>query len=70
MSFETEVFQKETHLYAATLDDVTLFHPTAHIFWSEHLPWIEILDNLPKHRKGLQHAAMSGQILLDQEPDQ
>jgi len=63
-SFETEVFPDETHLYAASLDDPSLYRPTAHIFWSERLPWIELSDDLPKHEKGLQHAAQSGSKFL------
>ncbi len=64
MSFETEVFADETHLYAATLNDPSLYQPTAHIFWSERLPWIEIQDVLPRHSKGLQASANKGQHLL------
>lgn len=63
-SFETEVFPDETHLYAASLDDPHLYTPTAHIFWSERLPWVSATDDLPKHPKGLQHAAQSGKSLL------
>ena len=63
-SFETQVFSDETHLYAATLDDPSLYQPTAHIFWSERLPWISVRDDLPKHAKGLQDAAQSGVDLL------
>lgn len=61
MSFETEIFESETHLYAATLNDRTSYKPSAHIYWSERLPWIEISDSLPKHSKGLQHAAKNDQ---------
>lgn len=68
LSFETEVFPKETHLYAATLDDPKLYQPTAHIFWSERLPWIELHDSLPRHAKGLQASAEKGQHLLS-NPD-
>lgn len=68
LSFETEVFPDETHLYAATLIDPSLYHPTAHIFWSERLPWIERKDALPKHEKGLQASAEAGQHLLS-NPD-
>ena len=64
MSFETEVFEDETHLYAPTLDDPALYRPTAHIFWSEHLPWVTGNDDLPKHPKGLQDAAKKGSKLL------
>ena len=65
MSFETEVFPSETHLYAATLTDPTLYQPTAHIFWSERLPWIKERDTLPKHAQGLQASANAGQHLLN-----
>ena len=68
LSFETEVLPDEMHLYAATLTDPTLYQPTAHIFWSERLPWIEGLDALPKHKKGLQVSAQAGQHLLNR-PD-
>lgn len=64
MSFETEVFPEETHLYAVTLDDPSAYEPTAHIFWSERLPWVHVRDDLPTHAKGLQHAANSGNTLL------
>ncbi len=64
MSFETEVFPDETHLYAPTLDDPGLYRPSAHIFWSEHLPWVRVADDLPKHPKGLQVAAKDGKHLL------
>lgn len=64
LSFETEVLPEEVHLYAATLDDPALYVPTAHIYWSEHLPWIAVADDLPKHDKGLQEAAKTGKTLL------
>ena len=63
-SFESDVFPDETHLYAVTLDDPSSYRPTAHIFWSEHLPWLQVADSLPKHPKGLQHAAQAGGKLL------
>ena len=63
-SFETEVLPDETHLYAASLNEPQLYKPTAHIFWSERLPWVTVNDDLPKHDKGLQHAAESGVSLL------
>lgn len=63
-SFETEIFPEETHLYSATLDDPSVYHPTAHIFWSERVPWVSFADDLPKYAKGLQHAANHGGSLL------
>lgn len=67
LSFETEVFPDETHLYASTLSTPSLYQPTAHIFWSERLPWVCVQDDLPKHAKGLQHAAASGDDLIDRK---
>ena len=64
MSFQTEVFKDEIHLYAATLDDVSAYKPTAHIFWSERLPWVMVADELPRHPKGLQSAAKNGTEII------
>jgi len=64
LSFETEVFPDETHLYAPTLDQPELYRPMAHIFWSERVAWLEFADGLPKHPKGLQDAAAAGKDLL------
>jgi|AntRauTorcE11898_2_1112593.scaffolds.fasta_scaffold03661_5 hypothetical protein len=65
MSFESEVFPDETHLYANTLDDPAVYEPMAHIFWSERVPWVRVNDDLPKHSMGLQEAASAGKRLLD-----
>ena len=64
LSFETTVFPDETHLYAVTLRDPSLYRPTAHIFWSERLPWVHPSDGLPRHPKGLQDAASQGKTLI------
>lgn len=64
-SFESEVFPDETHLYAVSLEDTGSYNPTAHIFWLERLPWVQVADTLPKHLKGLQHAAQNGKKLLE-----
>jgi len=66
LSFETDIFPDETHLYAATLDDPSIYRPSAHIFWSERLPWVRFSDDLPKHPKGLQDAAAKGAPLFGQ----
>jgi len=64
LSFETEIFPDETHLYATTLSDPSVYQPSAHIFWAERLPWIDGADALPKHEKGLQASAENGQHVL------
>lgn len=64
LSFETSIFEDETHLYAVTLDNPEIYKPTAHIFWSERLHWVNVFDELPTHEKGLQDAAQSGKTLL------
>ena len=37
----------EMHFYAASLDDPARFHPTAHDFLDERLPWLHLSDGLP-----------------------
>ena len=38
----------EMHLFAATLDDLTLYKPTAHVHWAERVPWLILDDDLPR----------------------
>ena len=64
MSFETDVLPEETHLYARSLSDRSLYQPTAHIFWSEKVPWLSMDDGLPKHEKGLQAATLDGKTIF------
>lgn len=52
-SYQSMSYPDEIHLYAASLDDPTLYHPKAHIFWSQRLPWIETMDDLEKHDRNL-----------------
>jgi hypothetical protein len=39
----------EFALYACTLDDVTALTPTFHSWTEEQLPWLEIVDDLPRY---------------------
>ncbi|MEX0284971.1 MAG: GFA family protein [Paracoccaceae bacterium] len=48
MSFEADQWPEETHLYAACLDDPSLYQPTAHVHWAEHVSWADLHDQLPK----------------------
>ena len=43
---------EEFALYACTLDDPTQVTPTYHTLVGEQLPWIEILDDLPRYEYG------------------
>ena len=63
MSFDSQVFEDETHLYAPSLDDRSLYRPRGHIFWGERVPWYDGTVNLPCHEKGLQSAAADGRHL-------
>ncbi len=48
--YRSDRWPDETHLYAATLDDPTRFVPEAHYHFGERVPWLQIADDLPKHR--------------------
>ena len=49
MSYQFEGWPDETHLYAATLDDLAKFEPEAHYHFAEKVAWLEVTDNLPKY---------------------
>lgn len=48
MSYESEEWPDETHLYAPSLDDRSLYHPTKQLFWDEHVPWLPEASGLPR----------------------
>ena len=49
MTYQSEVWPDETHLYAATMDDPMQFQPQAHFHYDERQPWLTITDELPKY---------------------
>lgn len=49
MSYQSDAWPDESHLYAATMDDPDQFEPQAHFHYGERLPWLQIEDDLPKY---------------------
>jgi hypothetical protein len=49
MAFQAEHYPGEIHVYAAQLEDPKAFAPAFHVHYSEHLPWLGLTDDLPKH---------------------
>ena len=49
MLYESDIWPDESHLYAATLEDPSMFKPTAHVHWLEKVGWLTISDSLPKY---------------------
>lgn len=64
MSYEAERMPGETHLYAPSLDNRSAYRPTAHIYWSEHVPWAVGAAILPRHEKGLQSPVLEVKPLV------
>jgi len=48
LTYESDRWPDELHILVATLDDPESLTPTAHVFWSEHLAWLEMGDDLKK----------------------
>lgn len=48
MHYMSTRWPAEVRLFAATLDDLTLYQPTAHVHWAERVPWLHPDDGLPK----------------------
>ncbi|MEL6172008.1 MAG: hypothetical protein AAFR02_08340 [Pseudomonadota bacterium] len=44
------------HLYAASLEHPSDFHPTFHVNWKSKLPWLPMDDDLPKYDSTLLNA--------------
>jgi hypothetical protein len=49
ISYETK---DELALYACALEDPTPLVPTFHAMYAEKMPWIEVLDDLPRYAHG------------------
>ena len=56
MGFEAAHYPGGMHLYAASLDHPEWFNPTFHVNWQAKLPWLNIVDDLPKYDGTLLHA--------------
>lgn len=50
LSYESTRWPDEIHILVTTLDDPESLTPTAHVFWSEHLSWLEMDDGLKKFK--------------------
>lgn len=49
MHYMSTLWPGEIHLFAATLDDLTIYKPTAHVHWTERVPWLMSDDGLPRY---------------------
>jgi hypothetical protein len=52
LAYEAERTPDEVHLYAGTLTDIAPLAPEGHVHAEEQLPWLEILDTLPRWAHG------------------
>lgn len=48
MTYRATRFPGETHFYAASLNDPSLFTPARHYHAHESLPWVHLADDLPR----------------------
>ena len=49
MSFESTRWPGEIHLYGVSRDDPENYVPDLHCHYGEHLEWLQIADDLPRH---------------------
>ena len=50
ISFESERWPDEIHLFVGTFDDPGDVTPEAHVFTAESVPWLRLADHLPRHQ--------------------
>ena len=48
LTYENERLPDEVHFYAASLIDAARVTPSKHVYVSEQLPWLEVIDDLPR----------------------
>ncbi|MCP5075850.1 MAG: GFA family protein [Rhodobacteraceae bacterium] len=48
--FKSSKWPGEIHIHAATLADPNAHKPTAQVFLHSRMPWLDELDNIPKHQ--------------------
>lgn len=51
MTFESERWPDEVHLFVATMNDPDALKPDRHVFVEERIAWMHIADGLPQHDK-------------------
>lgn len=51
LTYEAERFPGEVHLYLCTLNEPEKFLPEFHVFYSERVPWFEVVDDLPRYAR-------------------
>lgn len=49
MAYESDEYPDEIHFYAASLEDSRDFVPERHVYFAEHVPWVTLGDDLPRH---------------------
>jgi hypothetical protein len=50
LAYEGARWPGEIHLLAATLDDLTVVKPQAHVYVGQKAPWVQLADGLPRYR--------------------
>jgi hypothetical protein len=50
LTYQSQRWPDEVHLFAATADEPETLTPQAHVYYAEKLPWIHLDDGLPQHQ--------------------
>lgn len=58
MSFESTRWPGEIHLYGVSLDDPEAYVPDLHCYTDEHLSWLQVADDLPRHARSADEAPL------------
>ena len=48
MTYESDQCENEIHFYICVMDDPEIFIPERHVFYDEHIKWLEVNDDLPR----------------------
>ena len=48
LTYESERCDDEVHFYVSVMDEPDAFVPERHVFYEEHINWLELNDDLPR----------------------
>lgn len=59
LTYESAHTGTEVHFYVSVMDEPDAFRPTAHVYYRDHIKWLELNDDLPRFETFDRHAPPS-----------
>lgn len=50
ISYESDRWKDQLHMYLGIFDEPEKLHPTDHVYYDEKIAWLHVADGLPHHK--------------------